>query len=142
MAKDFRELRAKMSPEQRAKAEVEYKKLLAEMPLDELREARSLTQTAVAQTLGINQAAVSKIEHRTDMYVSTLRSVIQAMGGQLRIEALFPEGNVEINQFRETTHTPAPGKTFESVAAARSNRKPRSIRHSSRRRRQARAETK
>jgi len=51
--------------------------------------------------LGINQAAVSKMERRADMYISTLQSMIRAMGGQLKIEALFPEGKVEINHFRK-----------------------------------------
>jgi hypothetical protein len=51
--------------------------------------------------LGINQAAVSKMERRADMYISTLQSMIRAMGGQLKIEAVFPEGKVEINQFRK-----------------------------------------
>jgi hypothetical protein len=51
--------------------------------------------------LSINQAAVSKMERRADMYISTLQSMIRAMGGQLKIEAVFPEGKVEINQFRK-----------------------------------------
>ena len=51
--------------------------------------------------LGINQAAVSKMERRADMYISTLQSMIRAMGGQLKIQAVFPEGKVEINQFRK-----------------------------------------
>ena len=42
--------------------------------------------------LGINQAAVSKMERRADMYISTLQSMIRAMGGQLKIEAVFPDG--------------------------------------------------
>jgi hypothetical protein len=41
------------------------------------------------------------MEKRRDMYVSTLRSYIEAMGGQLQIKALFPEGEVEINQFED-----------------------------------------
>jgi len=48
-----------------------------------------------------DQAAVSKMERRADMYISTLQSMIRAMGGQLKIEAVFPEGKVEINQFRK-----------------------------------------
>jgi hypothetical protein len=55
--------------------------------------------------LGINQAAVSKMERRADMYISTLQSMIRAMGGQLKIEAVFPEGKVEINQFRKLKKT-------------------------------------
>jgi len=49
----------------------------------------------------MNQAAVSKLEHQSDMYVSTLRRFIAAMGGELRIVARFPEGDVVINQFEE-----------------------------------------
>jgi DNA-binding XRE family transcriptional regulator len=77
------------------------KKMIAEMALDELREARELTQQDLANLLGINQAAVFKMERRADMYISTLQSMIRAMGGQLKIEAVFPEGRVEINQFRK-----------------------------------------
>jgi hypothetical protein len=47
----------------------------------------------------MNQAAVSKLEHQSDMYVSPLRRFIAAMGGELRIIAHFPQGDVEINQF-------------------------------------------
>jgi len=75
--------------------------MIAEMALDELREAREMTQQHLANLLGINQAAVSKMERRADMYISTLQSMVRAMGGQLKIEAVFPEGKVEINQFRK-----------------------------------------
>ena len=49
---------------------------------------------------------MSRVEKRRDMYVSTLRSYIEAMGGQLQIKAIFPEGEVEIEQF-ETLAEPA-----------------------------------
>lgn len=71
------------------------------MPLDELREARKLTQVTLAKTLNVNQAAVSKLERRADMYVSTLRSYVEAMGGHLEILASFPEGQVRISQFEQ-----------------------------------------
>ncbi len=67
--------------------------------LNQLREARSLTQANLANILGINQGSVSKMEKRTDMYVSTLRSFIQAMGWKPQIKAVFPEGEVKIEQF-------------------------------------------
>jgi predicted transcriptional regulator len=73
-------------------------RLLKEMPLQELRQALDLTQKEVAQTLKIEQAAVSKMEKQTDMYLSTLRRLIAAMGGQLDIVARFPEGAVQITQ--------------------------------------------
>jgi transcriptional regulator with XRE-family HTH domain len=69
------------------------------MTLYQLREARSLTQVNLAKVLNINQGAVSKMEKRTDMYVSTLRNFIQAMGGQLQVKAIFPEGEIQIEQF-------------------------------------------
>jgi DNA-binding XRE family transcriptional regulator len=101
MAKNFKELQAKMSPQARARSEAAAKKMLEEMPLDELRAARDLTQEQLARVLRVNQAAVSKMERRTDMYLSTLQGIIKAMGGQLEIRAVFPDGTVRISQFRD-----------------------------------------
>ncbi len=56
---------------------------------------------ATGENLGVNQAAVSKLERRADMYVSTLQRFVKAMGGELKITARFPEGTVEINQFED-----------------------------------------
>jgi transcriptional regulator with XRE-family HTH domain len=69
------------------------------MALDELRAARELTQTHLAELFGVSQGSISRLERRTDMYVSTLAKFIEAMGGQLEIRAVFPEGSVRINQF-------------------------------------------
>lgn len=101
MAKSFKALERKMSPEARARSEEKAKQLIAEMPLQELRAARKLTQEELAKTLNVNQAAVSKQERRADMYVSTLREFVRAMGGELEITARFPEGAVRINQFED-----------------------------------------
>ena len=75
--------------------------MIRDMALDELRAARNLTQEQLAKALGVAQAAVSKMERRADMYISTLQSIIRAMGGELKIQVAFPEGKVEINQFRK-----------------------------------------
>jgi transcriptional regulator with XRE-family HTH domain len=101
MAKSFNKLREKMSPEARERSREKADKLLEEMPLGELRAARKLTQEKLAENLHVKQAAVSKIERRADMYVSTLRDFISAMGGELEITARFPDGSVRINQFEE-----------------------------------------
>jgi transcriptional regulator with XRE-family HTH domain len=101
MAKPYSTLRAKMSPEARAKAEEQTRQLLQEMPLQELRQARKMSQEQMAKNLHTKQSNVSRIEKRTDMYISTLRSVIKAMGGDLEIVARFPDGNIRINQFEE-----------------------------------------
>ncbi len=69
------------------------------MHLDELRRARRMTQTKLAETLGVNQGEVSKIEHRTDLYLSTLFEYIEALGGTLEIRAVFPDSEVRITQF-------------------------------------------
>ena len=101
MAKSFKNLKEKMSPASRARAEAKAEKLLEEMPLYELRNARQLTQEKLAKELHVKQSAVSKLERRADMYVSTLREFVRAMGGELEITARFPEGTVRINQFED-----------------------------------------
>ena len=72
-----------------------------EMTLTKLREARLRSQVQIAEKLGIKQAAVSRLERRADMYLSTLRELITAMGGTLQIVAEFPDRPpVIITQFR------------------------------------------
>jgi transcriptional regulator with XRE-family HTH domain len=100
MAKNFQILREKMSPEARERSSRLAARYRSQMPLDELREARDMTQQHLARILKVNQAAVSKMERRTDMYVSTLQDFVRAMGGELKITASFPEGTVEIRQFQ------------------------------------------
>ena len=60
-----------------------------------------MTQESLADILGVKQATVSKLERRTDMYISTLSRFIQAMGGTLEIRARFQDGDVRITQFSE-----------------------------------------
>jgi len=71
-----------------------------EATLRKVRDARNRSQEQIAELLGVQQAAVSKLERRTDMYISTLRNLIQAMGGDLEIIARFPDQPpVRITQF-------------------------------------------
>ena len=99
MAKNFKLLQAKMSPEAKARSEAKAESLILEMTLADLREAKKLTQNQLAKKMHVNQAAVSKIERRADMYVSTLQRMVEKMGGELRILASFPHGDIQINQF-------------------------------------------
>jgi DNA-binding XRE family transcriptional regulator len=108
MARNFKELREKMSPESRTRVEERVQRAIKEMPLEELRAAREMTQAQLAKVWGVSQGSISKVESRADVYVSTLRSYIEAMGGELQIQAVFPDGAVVINQFHEA------GKTSES----------------------------
>lgn len=105
MAKKWREVRKTLSPE--AEERIRQKVASKGVMLSQIREARQLTQVKLAEALNINQGAVSTMEKRTDMYVSTLRNYIEAMGGNLKITAEFPEGIVEIDQFESDTREPA-----------------------------------
>lgn len=101
MAKKFSDLVKKtMSPEAIVRAQHRTQALREEMPLHELRKARGLSQRALAEVLHVEQPAIAKLEKRTDMYISTLRSHIEAMGGDLEIVAKFPDGEVKIKTFR------------------------------------------
>lgn len=101
MARRFADLRAKMPPESQARAAAKAQAMLEEMPLNELRQARGLSQKMLAEVLHVQQPAIAKIEKRTDMYISTLRSHIEAMGGQLEVVARFPDGAVKISNFAD-----------------------------------------
>jgi len=102
MAKNFQELRARMSAAAREASNTEHRRLVEEMSLHQLRKARELTQTKIAEELHMGQGDVSKLERRTDMYVSTLAGYLQAVGAELEIRAVFPGGRaVKITQFSE-----------------------------------------
>lgn len=102
MAKKFRDLvAATMSPESRARAEARAQVELAEMRLQELRRARELSQEDLAGQLETDQGNVSRLEQQTDMYISTLRRYVEALGGSLEIVARFPNGDVKISQFHD-----------------------------------------
>lgn len=101
MVSDYRDLRAKMS-KARAASDTEHSRLIEEMSLHQLRKARELTQTKIAEELHMGQGDVSKLERRTDMHVSALASYLQAAGADLEIRAVFPDGrSVKITQFSE-----------------------------------------
>lgn len=122
MARNFRELQAKMPPAAQAAAKAKAAKMLAEMPLCELRAARALTQQTLAANLRISQAAVSRLERRTDVYVSTLRNFVRALGGELEITARFPDGKVKVLGFAgpEAEFEDSPGSEFTGRAHPRS----------------------
>src|SRR5436305_12800624 len=102
MAKNFKELRAGMSEAAKAASAAEQRRLVDEMSLYQLRKARELTQTKIAGELHMGQGDVSKLERRTDMYVSTLSSYLQAVGADLEIRAVFPDGRaVKVKQFSD-----------------------------------------
>jgi transcriptional regulator with XRE-family HTH domain len=92
--KKLKELLAKTNPEVIERARLRAKRAL--VALHAVRRAREMTQETLADALGITQPEVSKLERRADLYVSTLRRYIEAMGGQLEIIARFPDGETEL----------------------------------------------
>lgn len=91
--KNWDEIKAKASLDTLAAAARKTDAMLAAFELNELRKARNLTQEDLARRLGTRQANVSKLERRTDVRVSTLRDLVEAMGGELRITAHFPDAD-------------------------------------------------
>lgn len=89
--------------ESNAKIREPHNPFSAELPLHELRQTKAFSQVNLAKALHVHQAAISKMEHRTDMYISTLREYIRAMGGDLEIVARFPDGAIKISNFDNRT---------------------------------------
>lgn len=81
---------AELSKERQEAILASTEAIIKEMTLAELRKACQQSQATIAKELGIKQAAVSRAERRADMRVSTLRDIVEALGGTLKIIAQFP----------------------------------------------------
>ena len=99
MAKSFNTLLETVPPNRRQQIEEHVEELLLALALQELRKKRHLTQQQLAERLNLQQAAISKMENQSDMHISTLRQIIAAMGGELKLVAHFPDEEIVINQF-------------------------------------------
>ena len=97
MARKFEELRARMSPAARERSHRLAQGMLDEMPLRKLRLERGFSQEDISRRLGVSQARVSKVERHADLCIQTLYSIVEAMGGRLKIVAEFPDGAREIS---------------------------------------------
>lgn len=97
----FSKLRDSMPARSQERIKKKLKQLRQEMALAEVRKAMYLTQTDLAEVLHIKQAALARLENRTDMYISSLRKYITALGGELDIVARFPEGDVHIQNLHD-----------------------------------------
>jgi DNA-binding XRE family transcriptional regulator len=88
------------TPEFRAAVEQSRHEAVAEIvayTLAELRKARHVTQAELAHELHITQPALSGLEHRDDMQLSTLRDYIEGLGGHLEISAVFDEVTIPVD---------------------------------------------
>ena len=87
-----------MSPERQASAQARTKEMLVEIALQDLRKSLGFTEEQMAEAIQRNQATASKMDHQSDIYVSTLKKFIEALGGHIKIVASFPDREVVINQ--------------------------------------------
>ena len=100
MAKSFDELVKRTTTKKtQAKAARRTQELLGELLLSEVRQLAGKSQQEVADTLGMKQPSLSKLEKQADMQISTLRKIVKALGGELEVLARFPKGTVKIDQF-------------------------------------------
>jgi len=100
MAKSFDELvRRTTSKKTQSRAALRTRELLADMVLRELRQLTGESEQQVAAALGIKQPSLSKLEQQFDMQISTLRKIVQSLGGELEVRAKLPQATVKIAQF-------------------------------------------
>jgi transcriptional regulator with XRE-family HTH domain len=103
----------KLPPARREEVAEGTRQLIAEEhALRLMRKARGLTQARIAELMHIRQDSVSRLEGRSDLLLSTLKSYVQAMGGSLRLTVEFPDGVAaelsSIGEPHETDSAPRP----------------------------------
>ena len=106
MAKSFDELVKRTTTQKtRQRAAARTRELLGELLLSEIRKLAGKSQRQVAVSLGIKQPSLSKLEKQSDMQISTLRRIVNALGGELEVIARFPKGAVKIEQFNQANRS-------------------------------------
>jgi transcriptional regulator with XRE-family HTH domain len=97
MHKKFQELVDRtMSPEARRRADELALKNLAEMELAELREALHVRQEDLAEELKVTQAAISRLERRSNVQVQSIANYVEGLGGRLELCAILPNRTVRL----------------------------------------------
>jgi transcriptional regulator with XRE-family HTH domain len=91
--KPFKGLSDKLRSTPEGRAQVDSQRRLTEaiVELTKLREARGVTQQQIADAWEVTQANISKVEHTPDIFLSTLGKYVEALGGRLEIQAVFPD---------------------------------------------------
>jgi hypothetical protein len=117
MATNWNDLKHKSSPEVRAKLKREAHDELERIGFGKLRQARQQTQVAIAERLKIPQGAVSRMEKRSDLLLSTLREYVGALGGKLELRAVFPDADFELETLETRVETKSAKKRPTRVTA-------------------------
>ena len=97
MAQSFEDLRRKMPQPRQERARKRAHTMLAELALAKLRRRRGVTQDHLARMLNVRQAAVSKLEGRDDLLLSTLAAYVRALGGTLEVVARFGDRAIRLD---------------------------------------------
>jgi transcriptional regulator with XRE-family HTH domain len=92
-------LKAKMSPERRAKIDRQVRQDLEQMLISEIRTLMGMTQQQLADAAGMERPNVARVEKQDDIQVSTLRRLVEALGGELEITFKLPDRRISISQF-------------------------------------------
>lgn len=91
MGRTVKQIKGAMTPEDRAQVEARTAELIADVEgLKALRVLAERSQEQIAESLGIKQPSVHKIEKQTDLYLSTLRRFVEAAGGSLELRVELP----------------------------------------------------
>lgn len=88
----WRQIRRDGSPDSRIREELIKRAMTDALALGELRAALEIKQSEMAARMGTNQPGISRLERREDLYLSTLRDYVAALGGELQLVAEFPDG--------------------------------------------------
>jgi transcriptional regulator with XRE-family HTH domain len=99
----------------RDRAAARTKELLAELPVADLRQLAGKSQRELAKLLGIKQPSLSKLENQSDIQVSTLQKIVEALGGTLDVVARFPKGSVKISQYGKPSRKAPPRSSSPEV---------------------------
>ena len=91
MTVSLEEILNQMPEEERAEVFRRAEEIRQEINLREMRRLRKVTQARLSKKLKIGQEGVSRIEKRTDLYLSTLRSYVEGLGGKLSLTVEFPD---------------------------------------------------
>jgi hypothetical protein len=113
MSRNLKHFMAALPSEQQAAMDASYQDLKQEVEgLRELRQIAGKAQADIATALNIKQPSVSKIEKQADMYLSTLRSYVEAVGGNLELVVRLPaRAAIRLQSLGEIGSLPATGKS-------------------------------
>jgi hypothetical protein len=115
MATAWKNIRHEFSEQRHEEIKREAAVELERIGFGKLRLARQQTQVALAERLNIPQNAVSRMERRTDLLLSTMRGYVEALGGKLELRAIFPDGEFVLDTLSPTEPKPSASRRRENT---------------------------